>query len=339
MVTGPDGNAMRAIIQLVKRLDRFTLALLGTVALAAILPVHGRGYTLASAASGAVVGLLFFLHGVKLSPRNLWAGLTHWRLHLVILGATFLMFPLLGLALRPLLGPLTGEALYAGMLFICVLPSTVQSSIAFTSMAGGNVAAAICAASASSLLGVLITPLLVGLILTPVSGGLNSQAVFDLCRQLILPFLLGQILRFKLAAWIERHRFLVGYVDRLSVLFIVYVSFSHGTTIGLWRTLSPGLFLALTLACGVLLATALFLTSRAGRLLGFDRADRIAILFCGSKKSLVAGVPMANIIFPASVASTIILPLMVFHQMQLMACAWIARRLARGDAAGPEAES
>lgn len=312
-------------------LDNFTLALLGTVLLATVLPVYGTGYSLAATASKLVVALLFFLHGVKLSPQNLWAGLTHWRLHLVITGATFVMFPILGLILRPVLTPLVGENLYLGILFICVLPSTVQSSIAFTSIAGGNVAAAICAASASSLLGVVVTPLLVGLVLGGASGGFSGQAVIDLCLQLLLPFLLGQISRPKLAPLVNKYKGLVGYVDRLSVLFIVYVSFSHGTTSGLWRTLSPGLFLALVLVCGILLSAALFLTDRLGKVLRFNRADSITILFCGSKKSLVTGVPMANIIFPAALASTIILPLMVFHQMQLMACAWIARRLAATD--------
>lgn len=287
---------------------------------------------MASIMSKMAVALLFFLHGVKLSPQNLWAGLTHWRLHLVIIGATFGLFPLLGLILRPLVNPLIGDSLFAGFLFICLLPSTVQSSIAFTSMAGGNVAAAICAASASSLLGVLITPLLVGLLLKTASGGFSGQAILDLCLQLLLPFALGQGLRFKLAQPLATHKSLISYVDRSSVLFIVYVSFSHGTTTGLWGTLSLSMFPALLAACALLLALALFLTSQAGRRLGFNRADRTTILFCGSKKSLVAGVPMANIIFPADLASTIVLPLMVFHQMQLMVCAWLARRLADSKA-------
>ncbi|UQZ88253.1 bile acid:sodium symporter [Deltaproteobacteria bacterium Smac51] len=314
---------------ILNNLDRFTLALIGTVILAAVLPVHDRGYEIASIASKVVVAFLFFLHGVKLSPQSLWAGLTHWKLHLVILGCTFVMFPILGLLLKPVLTALVGQTLYLGMLFICVLPSTVQSSIAFTSLARGNVAAAICAASASSILGVVITPLLVGLVLGTASGGFSTQAVIDLFWQLVAPFAAGQVLRPCLAPFVSRHKSLIGYVDRTSVLFIVYVSFSHGTTSGLWGTLSLPLFLALAAACGLLLGLALLCTGQLGKRLGFDRADRITILFCGSKKSLVTGVPMANIIFPAAMASTIILPLMVFHQMQLMVCAQIARKAAK----------
>lgn len=309
-------------------LDKYTPALIGAVILATVLPVRGFGYEMTSVLSKLVVGLLFFLHGVKLSPQNLWAGLTHWRLHLVIAGATFVMFPLLGLSLQPLIKPWLGAELYTGILFICALPSTVQSSIAFTSIARGNVAAAICAASFSSLFGIILTPLLIGLIMGAAYGDISTGAVTDLCLQLLLPFTLGQILRSELIDFLNTHKSLISYVDRLSILFIVYVSFSHGTNTGLWRTLNPGLFLLLCLACAIILSLALFLTNTAGRVFGFNRGDRVAVLFCGSKKSLVAGVPMANVIFPAAVASSIILPLMIFHQMQLMTCAWLARRLA-----------
>lgn len=322
---------IKTLASLIAKLDKFTLSLVCVVSLAVIIPVYGHGYEVANSASKAVVALLFFLHGVKLSPQSLWSGLTHWRLHLLILFCTFALFPLLGLILSPALRPLVDEKLYLGILFLCTLPSTVQSSIAFTSIAGGNVAAAICAASISSILGVLITPVLTSLLLGAASGGFSVQAIIDLCQQLVAPFLLGQILRPWLWPRLEPHKSVIGKVDRLSVLFIVYVSFSHGTTSGLWQTLSPSLFLALIAACAILLSLALFSTSQLALRLGFNRPDRTTILFCGSKKSLVTGVPMANVIFPPALAATIILPLMVFHQMQLMACAFIAKKLAEKE--------
>lgn len=318
---------MAGALKIFNKVDHFTAALVGTVILATVIPVYGAGYEVASLASKLVVALLFFLHGIKLSPQNLWAGLTHWRLHLVITVITFVVFPLLGLLLRPVFIPLVGENLYLGLMFICILPSTVQSSIAFTSIAGGNVAAAVCAASASSLLGVVVTPLWAGLLMNASAGGFSTQAVIDLGWQLLFPFVLGQALRPTLISAINRHKSLVGYVDRLSVLFIVYVSFSHGTTSGLWHTLNWTLFLSLIVACAILLGIALLITSWGGKLLGFGPADRIVILFCGSKKSLVSGVPMANIIFPPALALSLILPLMIFHQLQLMVCALIARRI------------
>jgi sodium/bile acid cotransporter 7 len=311
-----------------KRLDGFTLALILAVGLAVFLPATGKGYLVFSALSNLVVASLFFMHGLKLSPGNLWAGLTNWRLHLVIVSATFILFPLLGLGLKPLLIWLSSPELYLGLLFLCLLPSTVQSSIAFTSIANGNVAAAVCAASASSLLGVFITPIWVWLTLGESSGGSFGKAIIDLCLQLVLPFAVGQLARLKLAAMAERRRGVIGATDRLSVLFIVYVSFSHGTSTGLFKTLSWPIFFSLVLACAIILALALFLTQRAGQWLGFPLADRITILFCGSKKSLIAGVPMANIIFAPAMASAIILPLMIFHQLQLLTCAYLARKIA-----------
>ncbi|MDR1111418.1 MAG: bile acid:sodium symporter [Deltaproteobacteria bacterium] len=323
-------SSMRKAFQYLKEhSDGFSNALVLTVLLAVFLPASGQVYGVFKAASGLVVALLFFMHGLKLSPANLWAGLTSWRLHLVITLATFAMFPALGLALRPIVAFLADGQMYLGLLFVCVLPSTVQSSIAFTSIAGGNVAAAVCSASFSSLLGVFVTPVLVSLVLNASVDSSLAQAVADLCLQLVLPFAAGQAMRPWLAAWMGRRRKLLGLTDRLSVLFIVYVSFSHGTTTGIWRTLSVPIFLALVACCGLLLGLALAGTAAAGKLLRFPRADRIVVLFCGSKKSLIAGVPMANIIFSPELASVIILPLMVFHQMQLLACSYISRRLAR----------
>ncbi len=316
---------MKKLAQFLKKhLDRFMLAVIGVVLLAVFLPASGTAYDIASAMSKMVVALMFFLHGVKISPQNLKSGFTNWRLQISILAATFAIFPLLGLLFRPVFIFLTNETLYHGLLFVCVLPSTVQSAITFTSIARGNVAAAICAAAASSILGVVLTPLLVALVLGEASGGFSFQSVIDLFWQLILPFAIGQIFRSRLSAFMGRHKSIIGFVDCASVLFIVYVSFSHGVASGLMDNISMPLFLKLTLASGILLALALSVTGMMGRRLGFDRADRLALLLCGSKKTLMAGVPMANIIFPASIASVIILPLMVFHQIQLMVCSHIA---------------
>ncbi|MDR1608285.1 MAG: bile acid:sodium symporter [Deltaproteobacteria bacterium] len=309
-----------------KHLDGFTLAMVLTVLLAVVLPAEGAGLRAISILSKLVIASLFFMHGLKLSPQNLWAGLTNWPLHLVIISATFILFPILGLGLKPVLSKIARPEFYQGILFLCFLPSTVQSSIAFTSIANGNVAAAVCAASASSLLGVFITPLWVALTMGASASGSLVQAIIDLSLQLVLPFALGQLARFKLAAWVEKKKKIISYTDRLSVLFIVYGSFSHGTTSGLWSSLTWPIFFSLIVGCVLILGLAFFFTYQAGVRLGFNRADRVAILFCGSKKSLVAGVPMANIIFAQGLVSAIILPMMIFHQTQLLVCAYLARR-------------
>ncbi len=311
-------------------LDGYILLLLGTVALATLLPATGTAATVVGGSVDVAVGLLFFLYGARLSPQEALAGARHWRLHLLILGCTFVLFPLLGEAAGTLPATVLSPQLATGVLFLTLLPSTVQSSIAFTSMARGNVAAAICAATFSSLLGIVLTPLLAAWLLAggsavQVSGG----QILDIVLQLLVPFALGQLLRRRVGPWIGRHRLITLAVDRGSILLIVYSAFSEGVRQGIWHRVTVAQLLWLAVLCVLLLAVVLTVTAVAGRRLGFDRADRITLRFCGSKKSLANGLPLAAILFPAPMVGIMVLPLMLFHQIQLMVCTVLAQRWAR----------
>jgi sodium/bile acid cotransporter 7 len=270
---------------------------------------------------------LFFLYGARLSTREALDGLRHWRLHVTVLAATFVVFPLLGLAARGLEPAVLTPELYSGLLFLCLVPSTIQSSIAFTSMARGNVPAAICAGSFSSLAGILLTPLLAALLLGGGAGGFSADSLLRIVLQLLVPFLAGQLLRRWVSGFLVRHKKVLGYVDRGSILLVVYTAFSEGMNAGVWHQVTPVRLGALLVVEAVLLAAMLTLTWFGAKRLGFGRADRIAIQFAGSKKSLAAGLPMATVLFGAQ-ASLAVLPLMLFHQMQLMVCAVIAKRRA-----------
>ncbi len=311
--------------------DNFTLALVAAVILASLLPATGavaRGFDLLTA---LLVALLFFLHGAKLSGEAVIAGLTHWRLHLTVLAATFVLMPLLGLALKPLLQPLVTPELYLGMLFLCVLPSTVQSSIAFVSVARGNVAAAVCSASASNLLGMFLTPLLAGLLFASMGAAgaaVSLDAVGKIALQLLLPFVAGQVARRWIAGWVARHKALTKFSDQGTIVLVVYTAFSAAVVEGLWRQVPLPVLAGLLFSTAVLLALTLVLTTWGARRLGFDKADEITIVFCGSKKTLASGVPMAKVLFAASAVGTMVLPLMIFHQLQLMVGAALARRYA-----------
>ncbi|WP_407642817.1 bile acid:sodium symporter family protein [Actinacidiphila yanglinensis] len=307
--------------------DPYIAALLGTVLLAALLPATGGGARVAGGASDTAVGLLFFLYGSRLSTGEAMAGLRHWRLHLTVLAATFAVFPLLGLAARGLVPYVIAPGLYPGFLFLCVLPSTIQSSIAFTSLARGNVAAAICAGSFSSLAGIVLTPLLAALLIGG-GAGIDGHAVTGIALQLLAPFLAGQLLRRWTAPLLARHRRALGFVDRGSILLVVYTAFSAGMAEGIWHQVPVPRLLELLAAEAVLLALMLSATAYGARTLGFGRADRITVVFAGSKKSLASGLPMATVLF-GSGAGLAVLPLMLFHQMQLMVCAVIAKRWAR----------
>jgi len=316
--------------------DNFTLCLVGTVILASLLPVRGQAAVGFDWVTNVAVGLLFFLHGAKLSREAIIAGATHWRLHIVVLLSTFALFPLLGLALKPLLSPLVTPALYAGVLFLCTLPSTVQSSIAFTSIAKGNVPAAVCSASASSLLGIFVTPALVSVLVTNQAAGGSSpwHTVGNIVLQLLVPFVAGQLLRPLIGKWIERHRSVLKFVDQGSILLVVYGAFSESVTEGLWHQIPLSALGGVLLISVVLLALALGVTILVSKRLGFSRADQITIIFCGSKKSLAAGVPMAKVIFASQAVGAVVLPLMLFHQIQLMVCAALAQRWGARDMSG-----
>ena len=318
--------------------DNFTLALLSTVLLATLLPASGRAAQFFDGLTTLAIALLFFLHGAKLSREAILNGITHWRLHLLVFCATFVLFPLLGLALKPVLAPLVTPALYVGVLYMCVLPATVQSAIAFTSLARGNVPAAVCSASASTLLGVFVTPLLVNTVVLPHGGaGVSLDSVGRILLQLMLPFVAGHLLRPWIGGFVKRHASALKFVDQGSILLVVYTAFSAAVIEGLWKQVPLEALGGLLVVCAVLLALALTLTTLAARKLGFDKADEITIVFCGSKKSLASGVPMAKVLFPASQVGAIVLPLMLFHQIQLMVCAVLAQRYARRPATEDDA--
>ena len=313
--------------------DNFTLALVCVVTLASVLPASGAVARVMEGVTVAAIALLFFLHGAKLSRDAIKAGLSHWRLHLVVVGATFVLFPLLGWVLRPVLLPLVTPELYVGVLYLCVLPATVQSAIAFTAMARGNMPAAICSASASTLLGIVITPLLVGWLLPEAQGQHSSQdtaaSIGRITLQLLVPFIAGHLLRPWIGGFVQRHASGLKLVDQGSILLVVFTAFSAAVVEGLWRQLPWPALAGLVAVCAVLLALALGATTFLARRLGFSKEDEITIVFCGSKKSLASGVPMAKVLFAASSVGAILLPLMVFHQMQLMVCAVLAQRYAR----------
>ncbi|WP_328906856.1 bile acid:sodium symporter [Streptomyces sp. NBC_00234] len=309
-------------------IDPYILALIGTVVLAALLPASGTAAEVAGGASTGAVALLFFLYGARLSTAEALEGLKHWRLHLTVLACTFVAFPLLGLAGAGLVPYVLTPQLQEGLLFLCLVPSTIQSSIAFTSIARGNVPAAICAGSFSSIAGILLTPLLAGLLLGGSGGGFSADGLLKIVLQLLVPFLAGQLLRRWIGGFLARHKKVLGYVDRGSILLVVYTAFSEGMIAGIWHQVTPARLGALLATEAVLLALMLTLTWYGAKRLGFDRGDRIAIQFAGSKKSLAAGLPMASVLFGAH-ASLAVLPLMLFHQMQLMVCAVIAKRRSR----------
>lgn len=317
---------------MLKRLniDILIALIIVAVVLAIFFPARGEVADAFRLASSLAIALLFYLYGARLSTSEALAGLKHWRLHLLILAFTFVVFPLIGVALRPLTLVIP-HGIYMGILYLTLVPSTVQSSVAFTSVARGNVAGAIVSASASNLVGVFATPLLVMLCMGQSGEFLIDASVFtDIAIQLLLPFVLGQATRRWVHSFAEKGATKV--VDRGSIALVVYVAFSEGMVEGIWSSVAVSHVVFLVVLSIILVALMLWLTRFVALKLGFSEEDTIAIEFCGTKKSLATGLPMAAVIFAGQPTALLILPLMIFHQVQLMMCSWLASRYARNRA-------
>jgi solute carrier family 10 (sodium/bile acid cotransporter), member 7 len=304
--------------------DVFVLALIGTVTAATILPCQGASAKIFHALGVFAIGTLFFLQGARLSRESIVAGMTNWKLHAAIASTTFMLFPLLGTALIASMPRALDRTLVLGVLFLCALPSTVQSSIALTSIARGNVAGAVCAATASSLLGMVVTPVLFSFMAHARGGTVDVSGMWGVLAQLLLPFAVGHLLRPWIGPWAARNKKLLAITDRGSILLVVYTAFSAAVVHGIWHQVPPMMLGAFA----ALLAAGLLITRAGARALGFDPMDEVAAVFCGSQKSLVAGIPIASVLFPGPMLGVVVLPIMIYHPLQLVVCAWLARRYA-----------
>ena len=306
-------------------IDPFIVALLATLAFATILPVAGELATILETISKFAIAWLFFLYGIRLETKQALNTLQAWKLHLTILAVTFVAFPLFGLLFLAMPSTLLPTELSHGIIFLTLLPSTVQSSIAFTSIAKGNVAAAIVSASFSNLLGIIITPLLVALILSG-SIGFDPSSVGKLVIQLLAPFIIGQIARKWLVEWFKKTKKISAISDRATILLVVYLAFSQAVISGVWQQLTLTHLVILLFLLLTLLLIALYFTWTVGKL--FPRPMQIVVLMCGTKKSLTTGLPMAAILLPQTNLGLMLIPLICFHQLQLITCSVIASKLA-----------
>lgn len=320
------------------RIDPFLLLMIVAVVLATVVPATGAAAGLVDGLGTAAVAMLFFLHGAALSPRTILDGLKQWKLHLFILATTFVVFPLIVLPLRLLPHWILPADLALGFIYLGVLPSAVSSSIAYTAMAKGNVPAAVCNSAGSNVFGLLLTPLLMSLLIgSAASGAMDlGQTLRDVCLQLLLPFGLGQLAHRWIGPVLQRNGRWLSRYDQWVIVLIIYSAFSQSVAAGLWQVLPvSGLLLAGGL-CLVLLLIVIGFTTKGARQLGLSREDEIAAVFCGSKKSLASGLPLAQVLFAgASGFGMIVLPIMLYNQIQIMVGAVLARRYAGRVALSP----
>jgi sodium/bile acid cotransporter 7 len=312
------------------RPDPLIVALLVAAVAASFVPATGDVLDVLKQAAIVAIGGLFFLYGARLSASETLNGLTRWKLHLATLATTFLVFPLFGLTVQLLDGNLLTPSLASGVLLLCLVPSSVQSCIVYTRIAAGNVAGAVVSASLSNLVGVFFTPLLVALLMSA-DATVDTGSIVRIVLQLFAPFVLGQLIRPLVGPFVVRHDAQLRLFDRGSIVLVVIVAFSEGAEAHIWSSQSVWAVLAVALVCAGLLAVAMGWTVVLGRALRLPRSDRVAMLFCGSNKSLASGLPIASVLFAPGEVALIVLPLMLYHQMQIITGAVIARRLAPPD--------
>jgi sodium/bile acid cotransporter 7 len=312
--------------------DWFLLGMLLATLLAYFIPSFGAsgGSMHAEIVIKVGVFLVFFLHGVNLSSEQIKHGLKNWKLHIMVQLFTFLVFPVLWLISSKLLGSYVPALLMLGFLYLCALPSTISSSVALTGSAGGNVPAAILNASMSSVFGIFMTPWLVSLVVGTGSGGIDlGSTLLDLCIMLLLPLVLGQLLRPLLGKFFARHKKYTNLIDKIVILLLVYAAFCNSMVSGMWQTQGDTVILIAFIGSAVLLAVILLMTTGTAKLLKFNHADKVAAVFCASKKSLAAGAPMAALIFGNNPGlGLILLPIMIYHPLQLIVCSVMAEAYA-----------
>lgn len=310
-------------------LDWFLGAIIVMVILAYYFPFIGliqEPISLEEIANYGVSGIFFF-YGLKLSTDKLKQGLSNWKMHIVIQTTTFVLFPLIVLLVKPLFRE-DNQNLWLGLFYLAALPSTVSSSVVMVSIANGNIPAAIFNASISSLVGLFMTPLWVGFFIVADTGNFDAWSIIGkLCLQVLLPLIIGMLLNRRLGWFADKYKTTLKTFDQSVILIIIYTSFCKSFTLNLFKDLS---FLELILLMAGLLGlffAVILITNTISKMLGFSKADNITVMFCGSKKSLVHGTVMSKVLFTqSSIVGIILLPLMIYHALQLIAASIMAQK-------------
>jgi len=309
--------------------DPFILLLIATILLASLLPVYGNSADIASIISQIGIFILFFFNGIRLPRHEVLQGIRNWRLQAVIYLWVFIVMPSVGWSLAHIGAAYISDTLVIGILFLGVLPSTVQSATAYNSIAGGNVSASVIASALLNLTGVIVTPLLFTALASSSDVVIAYESFYRICLILLLPFFFGQVMQKYWGDWLGRRKIIMTYMDRAAIAIAVYVAFSGAVVAGIWSNIMPQEFIGLFIILLVFLSIAFAGSWLCSGLLGFERNDRKTMLFTGSQKSIAIGAPLAALLFSAETAGIILLPILLYHLFQLIISAPLASRLAK----------
>lgn len=321
------------MIEKIKGIDGFILGLIAAIILAWLIPVFAsiNGGVLLDSITDYGIALIFFFYGLKLSPGQMRQGLGNYRLHIVIQLSTFLLFPLLVLSFLPFVKGEDGQMLWLAVFFLAALPSTVSSSVVMVVLAKGNIVGAIFNASLSGLIGIVVTPLWVGLFLSSSDGAFDfSSILYSLVLKILLPVIAGLVLHVFWGEFARRNAKRLGLFDKIIILLIVYKSFARSFSAGIFKTIAWEELFLVGVSVGVLFVSIYFVILKVSAWLNFNREDEITALFCGSKKSLVHGSVMANVLFKGMmVQGLFLLPIMLYHALQLIVISFVAQKMGK----------
>ena len=312
------------------RIDPLVRLLLVAIVLASLLPVADRWRGVAQAVSNGAVFLLFLLNGLRLPRAEVIRGIGNLRFLLPLVAWCFGAMALAGWGLSLLVGPWLPPLVALGFLYLGTLPSTVQSATAYCSLAGGNVAHSVVAAALLNILGVFVTAPLFSLMAGNHATALDLGGLEKVAAILLLPFVLGQAAQNRFGHIVHEHRDAAVWMDRISIAIPVYVAFSGAVREGLWTLIGPGEWAVLIAGVIALLAFGFGGAWLVGGLARLDRGDRIALLYSGAQKSIAMGAPLASVLFGPATAGLVLLPVLVYHLLQLVLSAPLATRLREG---------
>jgi sodium/bile acid cotransporter 7 len=314
-------------MNLFARIDPMVKLITCALLLATVLPVRGKSHEWAQLVANAAVFLLFLLYGLKLSRREVLAGLGNHRLLVPLVAWVFGAMSLAGWLLWNASIGFVPTALALGFLYLGVLPSTVQSATAYSSLAGGNVASSVVAAALINIVGVFVSAPLFSVLAGSHAAAFHGEALVKVVTMLLLPFVIGQIAQGFTRTWVAGHKSLITFMDRASIGIAVYVAFSGAVEQGIWTRVDALGWIAVLLGCALAMVFGYGGAWLLGGLLKLPRGDRISLLFAGAQKSVAMGAPLATVLFAPAQAGIIILPLLVYHLVQMIVAAPMATRL------------
>jgi solute carrier family 10 (sodium/bile acid cotransporter), member 7 len=312
-------------------LNGFFFLLIGTIILAWLVPSWGVEESPLHLPKIAEYGvsLIFFFYGLKLNPKSLLSGLSNWKLHLLVQLSTFVLFPLTVIGLKAVFPVYFSTLIGLGIFYLATLPSTVSSSVVLVSIAGGNLPAAIFNASISSIIGIFITPLWMSSSLERTLGDFDiTHTILKLCLEVLMPVVIGLLLHKRYGEWAARYKNALRNFDQFIILLIVFTSFCESFS----GKMFAGFSMTELILLGGMMLLFFFMVFGLMDILsvwfGFNREDRITVIFCGSKKSLVQGAVMGKVMFPSqAMLGVVLLPLMLYHALQLLAGSTIAKTM------------